>query len=196
MTGHLRKWQAEHANYRRLLDLLDAQTAIFADGGQPDHELMSDVVYYMTQYPDRFHHPREDVAFARLLAYDPDARPIVDALAQQHARISRSAEALTADLAAASAGALMARGTIVGDVRDYAAFLRTHLDKEEAEIFPRLAAHLSDEDWFLVDSKIHFDDDPLFGQTVQARFRSIQREIAARAGCGCEVPDERVCCID
>lgn len=196
MTGHIRKWQAEHGNYRKLLDLLDAQTAIFADGGQPDYELMSDVVYYMTQYPDRFHHPREDVAFARLLGYDADAQPIVAALEGQHQRIRHSSEALAADLAAASAGALMPRAAIVDDVREYSTFLRAHFDKEEREIFPRLAAHLTDEDWFMVDSKIHFNDDPLFGQNVQARFRSIHRAIASRAGCGCAVPEERVCCVE
>ena len=63
MNRHIRKWQAEHANYRRLLDLLRSETERFTAGGQPDYELMSDVVHYMTQYPDRFHHPREDVAF-------------------------------------------------------------------------------------------------------------------------------------
>lgn len=196
MTGHTRKWQAEHVNYRKLLDLLDAQTAIFADGGQPDYELMSDILYYMTQYPDQFHHPREDVAFARLLAYDPDAQPIVEALERQHEKIRQSSEALTADLGAASAGALMPRAAIVDSVRSYSTFLRGHLDKEEKEIFPRLATHLTDEDWFLVDSRIHFNDDPLFGQTVQTRFRSIHRVIADRAGCGCQEPEERVCCVE
>ena len=194
MAGHIPEWQAEHANYRKLLDLLDTQTGIFTGGDRPDYELMSDIIYYMTQYPDRFHHPREDLALARLCAHDPAAGPLVDALAGQHERIRRSGAALAADLAAATDGAMMPRARIEADVRDYAAFLRTHMEREEREIFPRLAACLNTADWFLIDAAIHLGADPLFGDVVQARFAAIHRRIADRAGCGCTAPAERVCC--
>ena len=90
----------------------------------------------------------------------------------------------------------MSRATLVGDVCRYVAFLRSHMDKEEREIFPRLAASLQKEDWFLVDSAIHFSADPLFGDAVQERFRGIQRQIAGQAGCGCADLTEKACCLE
>ena len=48
MSGHIPKWQAEHANYHKLLDLLQSLTETFMHGDQPDYDLMSDIVYYMT----------------------------------------------------------------------------------------------------------------------------------------------------
>lgn len=196
MSRHLRKWRAEHANYRKLLDLLQFQTGLFAHGERADYELMSDVVYYMTQYPDRFHHPREDVAFRQLLGHDPGARGIVDALAGQHRTIAERGATLAADLGAAATGAMMSRATLEADVRGYVVFLEEHMDQEEREIFPRLAAKLSEADWLLGDSEIHFSADPLFGDKVEARFKAIHRQIARRAGCGCEEPVERVCCLE
>lgn len=196
MPRHLRKWRAEHANYRKLLDLLQSQAELFAHGARPDYELMADVVYYLTQYPDRFHHPREDVAFRQLLAHDPGARSIVDALAGEHRTIAECGATLAADLGAAPAGAMMSRATLEADVRRYVAFLEGHMDTEEREIFPLLAANLNEGDWFLVDSQIHFTADPLFGDRVQARFKAIHRQIARRAGCGCEEPVEPVCCLE
>lgn len=196
MSAHITKWKAEHANYCKLLDLLETHTELFARGEQPDYELMADVVYYLTQYPDRFHHPREDVAFGMLLAYDPSAQGVVDELASQHRQIETSGATLAADLAAAAGGAMMSRATIVEDVCRYVAFLVRHMDEEEREIFPRLAASLQKKDWFLVDSAIHFTADPLFGEDVQARFSTIHRQIADHAGCGCSDPAEKACCLE
>lgn len=196
MSAHTRKWQAEHANYRKLLDLLETQTQLFANGEQPDYELMSDVIYYMTQYPDRFHHPREDVAFKVLLERDPAAQPLVDDLAGQHEAIGRTGAALHADLSAAAAGAMMPRAVVETDVHDYVTFLRRHMDQEEREIFPRLATFLTEGDWFLVASAIHLNADPLFGESVQARFRALHRHIAQQVHCTCEDPVESACCLD
>ncbi|AYH44293.1 hemerythrin domain-containing protein [Azoarcus sp. DN11] len=196
MSGHILKWQAEHANYHKLLDLLQSLAETFIHGDEPDYDLMSDIVYYMTQYPDHYHHPREDVAFRRLLARDPAIAAIVDELAHEHGAISECSTALAADLAAVANGAMMSRSTLATDVRNYVAFLKNHMDAEERELFPRLAAALDDEDWFLVDSAIHFAADPIFGDSVQERFRALHRRIAGQAHCGCKIPAATVCCLE
>ncbi|NMG00265.1 hemerythrin domain-containing protein [Aromatoleum toluolicum] len=196
MSAHIQKWQAEHANYRKLLDLLQTQTATFVRGEEPDYELMADIVYYMTQYPDRYHHPREDAAYSRLLAHDPQAGTLIAELADEHRSIAESGARLAADLGAAAAGAMMPRATLQADVRDYATFLKDHMALEEREMFPRLAASLGADEWFLVDSAIHLAGDPIFGETVQERFKSIHRRIAGQAGCGCNEPTDTACCLE
>ena len=59
-------WHTEHAYFMRLLDLLHDQVAIFESGQRPKYDLMEDIISYLRNYSDRYHHPREDVAFARL----------------------------------------------------------------------------------------------------------------------------------
>lgn len=196
MPRQIARWKAEHANYRKLLNLLETQTKLFACGEQSNYGLMADTVYYITQCPDRFHHPREDVASTALLARDPTMRTSVEHLAWEHRLIERCGAALATDLAAAAAGTMMSRETLIGDVRKYVAFFRGHMNKEEDVLFPRLAASLTTEDWFLVDSAIHFKADPLFGASVEARYGAIQRMIAVEAGCGCTDPVEGACCLE
>jgi hemerythrin-like domain-containing protein len=70
----VRMWQDEHARFARLLDFLDVQMMAFHEGGHPNYELMRDVIYYLQHYADRYHHPREDVAFALLLERPRRAR--------------------------------------------------------------------------------------------------------------------------
>lgn len=196
MPRQIARWKAEHANYRKLLNLLETQTELFAGGEQPGYELMADTAYFLTQYADRFHYPREDVAFTSLLARDPAMRGSIEHLAWEHQLIERSGATLAMDLAAAVAGTMMSRETLIGDVHKYVAFFRGHMNKEEDVIFPRLEASLATEDWFLVDSAIHFNDDPLFGDGMEARFRAIHRQIASAVGCGCTDPVERACCLE
>ena len=74
MPESLNQWHAEHVNFSQLLALFERELARFHEGERPDYELMLDIVDYLRYYPDRFHHAREDVAFERLAARDPNLR--------------------------------------------------------------------------------------------------------------------------
>jgi hemerythrin-like domain-containing protein len=58
-------WHAEHARFGRLLDLLEREAGRLESGQDPDYQLMLDIVDYLNDYPEKFHHPREDIAFSR-----------------------------------------------------------------------------------------------------------------------------------
>jgi hypothetical protein len=94
MSRPIALWHTEHVNFAALLDLLEGQLDIFQRGGPPDYELMLDIMFYMTHYPDVLHHPKEDLAFAKIRAREVSARPIVDNLAEQHARLKADGNAL------------------------------------------------------------------------------------------------------
>ena len=88
----LARWHADHRNFARLLDLVEQQVDGFHADKSPDYELMRLIVYYLRHYPDRFHHPREDVYYRHHLA------------AEERQVIPRAVELLTpADWAAVAA---------------------------------------------------------------------------------------------
>ena len=84
MTHALNAWHAEHAYFRQLLDLLREQVDVFHTGEQPNYRLMLDIISYLKDYADHFHHPREDVAFARLAKRRPDIELVLARLVQEH----------------------------------------------------------------------------------------------------------------
>src|ERR1700692_4156176 len=94
MSDSIALWRAEHANFATLLDLLEGQLDLFHKGESPDYERMLDIMFYMTHYPDVLHHPKEDLAFARVKEREVNASPIVDELTEQHARLKEFGEAL------------------------------------------------------------------------------------------------------
>ena len=63
-------WRAEHAYFKRLLELLHLEADRFPRGEKPNYELMLDIISYLRDYGDALHHPREDVAYERLDVQD------------------------------------------------------------------------------------------------------------------------------
>jgi hemerythrin-like domain-containing protein len=134
-AGWVARWWHEHANFARLLGLLERQLDVFRAGGTPDYRLMLDVMDYMTHYPDRFHHPNEDIAFARLESRRPDLEAAIAELAGQHAVLRVSGGELAGRLEAVVNGAgVIARAAVEAPGRAYVDYFRRHMETEERRI--------------------------------------------------------------
>ncbi len=66
----------------KLLDLLEAELAVYREGGVADFDLTRDIMDYTTRWPERYHHPLENLLFdmlkdkgaeAEALAADPSS---------------------------------------------------------------------------------------------------------------------------
>ena len=172
------RWHADHRNFARLLDLVEQQLNAFEAGKRPDYELMRLTVYYLRHYPDRFHHPREDVAFSRLVRRDPQLRRDIEWCIQEHALIAEAGEKLLNCLNQIIAGDVIGRTTLKTAAATYLAYYRHHLAVEEHEIIPRAVELLRPDDWTAV-SAIPAEPDPLFGTEVDARYSELRRRIGA-----------------
>lgn len=181
MNATIKQWHDEHANFSRLLNALDRQVARFLDGDDPSYELMRDIVEYMRDYSDAYHHPREDLAFARLLAHQPGLQLPVNRLLQEHRVIAAAGEDLLLRLREILVGAVIPRDVVAASASTYLVYYRHHIATEEREILPRAAQWLTPADWAAVVAALPGGTDPLFGDEPQARFAELRREIASVA---------------
>ena len=109
MADPIAYWQAEHIKLGRLFALLQKQIDVFHTGKRPNYELMLDIVSYLRDYADQFHHPREEVAFKPLAKHCPDLVLALDRLTQEHRVIAHAGEALRLLLQAIISGAIIPR---------------------------------------------------------------------------------------
>jgi hemerythrin-like domain-containing protein len=181
MTDPLAGWQNEHQRFGRLLDLLETQVAAFHRGEHPNYDLMRDIVLYLRSYADAVHHPREDVAFARLVERDPGVLAIVDRLAQEHRVIATAGEQLLDHLDEATGDAMVPRALLEAAAAIYLVYYRNHIGTEEREVLPRAACLLRTEDWVDVMNAIPSSADPLFGEDVNERFFQLREQIDREA---------------
>jgi hemerythrin-like domain-containing protein len=128
-----------------------------------------------------YHHPREDLVFEILRRRAPELIEIVDELTRQHRQLTDTATALLDALAVFPGSAVMPREGLVALLRDYVALLRRHMDIEEGQVFPRAKAVLSETDWEQVASGSGIEQDPLFGNTIGARYQSLYQTIMSES---------------
>lgn len=177
MADPIAEWHDEHVRFSRLLGLLGAQLAAFHAGDDPDYDLMRDIIFYLRHFADRFHHPREDVAFARLVEREPSMRVMVNRLLQEHRVIALAGEELLRKLDDIAADVVTERAEVEAAAATYLVYYRHHLATEEAEIVPRAAELLAPDDWSAVAAAVPAGSDPLFGNDVEARYEELSRQI-------------------
>lgn len=181
MADPLAEWHDEHVKFTQLLDLLEKQVAAFHRGEHPNYELMGDIVFYLRSFGDRVHHPREDVAFTRLLAHEPGLELVVNRLLQEHRVILTAGEELADRLSQAEGDVMAPRTGLEAAASTYLVYYRNHLNTEERDIIPRASKFLTQEDWAAVMAAVPAVPDPLFGKDVEARFRELRSQIDREA---------------
>lgn len=172
MSDALLLLRLEHENLNQLLDLIDEQRRLASAGGELDLDLLGTVAEYFGGYPDKCHHPIEDLVFARLKMRNPDAVSDPDKLADEHAQI----ENLTAELTQAIATDDDETG-LADMLERFTDDYRKHMNMEEAHFFPAAAQALSEQDWEEIDFSLFDSPDPLFDQAAHERFHGLRERI-------------------
>ena len=165
----------EHVNFKKLLNLLDAQLDLLHRGEDPDCQLMTDILYYMTQYSDLIHHPREEAIFSLLLERDSSVVENVAEITRQHHVIGESGACFYEKLESIINGEseIMQLQEIELAGRLYGTTLRAHMDKEEQSLFVMAEQLLNDDDWKKIKTETLSKPDPIFGEAIEDRFHSV-----------------------
>ena len=177
MSEVLDELRLDHANLAKLLDALEHQLAAFDGGGRPDYDVITGVIDYCLAYPDRYHHPKEDLVLAKLRARDPEAYEKVRNLDDEHRKLSdltRKFRALTEEVLH---DAEIPRTEFSETVREFINKYRQHMAWEDDGLFKPAEHSLEDQDWHEIMSEIASVADPLFGPQVAEEFEALRKDI-------------------
>src|ERR1700756_3557558 len=93
----------EHRNIETLLAILERALEVFGRANRPDYEVIRAIISYFEVYPDLYHHPLEELVFAKMKIRDPAAAAKVGDLTLEHQkgadRLRRVAQAVDGVLA-------------------------------------------------------------------------------------------------
>jgi hemerythrin-like domain-containing protein len=184
MTSQIAQWHAEHGNFSLLLSILEEQVAKFRDGESPDYDLMLEIVSYLREFGDCFHHPREDAAFTILVTRDPQMQLPINRLLQEHRVIAVAGEELVARLNQVISDAYVLRATVEAAAALYLAYYRHHIASEERLVLPRARLLLNAQDWDTVARAAPSSSDPLFGSMPTGTHPRLAKLLAVRTSVG------------
>ena len=182
MQKQILRWKAEHVDFLQLLDLLELQIGPFHEGATPNYDLMLDIVYYLTHFADKFHHPREDVAIGKLSERDSSVRELIQRVLGEHRVIASAGKHLVEQLEAVLNGVLLTRESVEAAAATYVTYYRQHMVREEKDLFPMIDKALRPEDWDSVAAAIPPEEDPLFGKEIKERYRVLHEQIELASG--------------
>jgi hemerythrin-like domain-containing protein len=167
----------EHRNIERLLAVLERELEIFDRGDRPDYEVIRAIIGYFEVYPEVYHHPQEDLVFAKLKIRDPAAAAEIGDLAREHQkgaeRLHRVAQAVNGVLANRE----VLREDVNAIVRDFIDHERRHMTMEDRYFFPAALKALKHQDWTEIAASATGHKDPLFSDVVEEGFDTLRAHI-------------------
>ena len=167
----------EHKYVSRLLPMLEDEAEKLSLHGNADYECMEDIMHYLVNYPDRYHHPKEDLIFERMSAVSSSTANTIARLQNDHEKMAVQAETILDRITSVrNPKSRKEQKSLAEEIKLYSSSLRKHMALEEREVLEPARDCLSDEDWKEIDLAIAPIIDPIFGDAISDRYvRLMQR---------------------
>lgn len=174
----MRTLRAEHRHMGTVLNLFSEQLDALEAGEFVDSHVVYEIMDYITNWPDKFHHPREDIIYSRVAQISPNAADEVDTLQRDHVVTAKTGKALLKTIAAWRDNPAQAT-TVIKHGRDYINHIYEHMKVEEKVVFPHIEAQLTLEDWRELEQEdsLQAVSSPIFGTAVQREYRNLTRRL-------------------
>lgn len=168
----------EHRALGAVMEALQRLLAgIAAQHAQPDFDLLSAALFYIDDFPERYHHPKEDEhLFEALRRRTAEFDALLDDLQAEHILSARMITRLQSALVHYQGGAPRGLETFHAAVTAYSEMLSEHMRKED-ELLERAREVLTEEDWSVIAAAFSTNDDPLFGAGRREEFRKLYLRI-------------------
>lgn len=168
----------EHVNLKRLLEMLERKVARFRAGTHPNFQLISDVISYVGGYADTHHHPREDRIYAHFQGRNAELDAKMAQSEQEHGELKKLSGALFESVEGVlNDAAVVPIEQLIDQLEQFVQLESRHLDLEEGEVFPRIDALASPDDWQQVEAENPSPTDPLFGLKQADEYRDLYRAL-------------------
>lgn len=131
----------------------------------PDFEVLRAMLFYIDEFPERLHHPKEsELLFPRVAARCPELEPLIARLEREHADGEHAVRELEHTLLAFEMMGEPRRAAFEQAAERYVRNYLAHMAVEEQEILPVAQRTFTPEDWAPLDEAFAANADPLGGR--------------------------------
>jgi len=175
--------QREHRALAAVLYTFDHVLADIRAGKiEPDFTMFDLVLAYVQDFPDRYHHPKEDeVLFPLIVKRAPEVKDVIAELQSQHHDGVRLTSDLKWKLDAWKADPKKNFAAFDEAAQKFIDWQRKHMGKEERTVLPAAREKLTAADWTAADAAFADNDDPIFGKNPKKVYDQLLSKIASLA---------------
>ncbi len=136
-----------------------------ADDPKGFFEVLGAMLFYIDEFPERLHHPKEtELLFPPVARLVPETRELIARLDEDHHKGEANIRALQHQLMAWELLGESRRAAFEESVKRYLDFYLEHMRLEETVILPAALKVLSEADWRELDAAFATNCDPLTGK--------------------------------
>jgi hemerythrin-like domain-containing protein len=177
MSEFLQTLREDHKHLSKVLNLLRRETLLIQAGRAANYRLMEDIVHYIMQYPDVFHHPHEEIMFEQLKKKSPELKQTIGDIEREHKELADASARLYALIEGIESGAMTPRDEIVKESLGFVQKNYDHMHLEEDTIFPSAESLLDEQDWLAIKENMADSIDPLFGTITHDSYATLYQAI-------------------
>lgn len=176
----IRVIQEEHDLLNAIIRGMQYFVRTIAEGGKsPDPKVFRAMLLYISEYPDRVHHPKEDnYLFARLRQRTDTVNDILAKLESEHKQGDQQVLQLQHALTRLEFHGMAAFTEFKEMVQRYAQFYNEHMRLEEDEVLPAAMRFLTESDWAEINAAFLANDNPLAGTEYKESMQKLFSLIA------------------
>ena len=177
MSQVIAKLLEDHRRMTVLLGVLDREVDNFAEGESLNFFLIETILDYMTNYPEKCHHPIENVILKNLTARN---RPMGEKAAKiitQHETVNKLITEFANAFERVQLEETQLREDLITAARNYRDYLLHHMKEEEEIFFPAAEEALYQSDWDIIETRLRDKGDPVFGRDADREYRALHKVI-------------------
>lgn len=136
-------------------------------GDQPERyfDVMRATLFYIDEFPERKHHPKEsELLFPQIARRSDACKEVLERLEKDHAGSERSIRELQHLLLAWELVGDSRRSEFEAAARKYLQLYQSHMHLEDSVVLPLAEQVLDEADWLLLDAAFASNCDPLTGK--------------------------------
>lgn len=171
----LEQLHQDHINLSRLLEVMEMKIQKLKAGDSPNFQLLSELVEYIGNYADQFHHPREDHLYHYFAKRDASLDLHLQSCEAQHADLKNLSNEVLETVNAVMHDAVIPMSDFIARLESFVQRERAHINFEEQTIFPAIQALSEQKDWAALAQALPQPEDPLFGEKQGENYRELYK---------------------
>ncbi|TXI19205.1 MAG: hypothetical protein E6Q62_04805 [Nitrosomonas sp.] len=174
-----RQLHTDHYHLQRLLNCLSHEIDCYDYDSHENADLtvILSALDYVHDYPDKWHHPAEDVIFCKLQQKDVKECPLIEQLKSEHREILQATRTIYELFNMAAEDCIVPAYQLLETTRHYIALQRQHIHKENEYIYPLMNKVFTDQEWDAIENAVKIRNDPLFTRQSKKEYEMLYHYI-------------------
>ncbi len=174
-----RELHTDHYHLQRLLNCLSQEIDCYDHDSQQEADLtvILSALDYVHDYPNKWHHPTEDIIFSKLQEKNVEESNLIERLKSEHQEIIQATQSIYELFNMVAKDCIVPANQLLESARHYIDLQKQHIEKENERVYPLMNKLFTGQEWAAMEKEVEFQSDPLFARQSKKEYEDLYHYI-------------------